>query len=163
MNLHEVLNKGYLITCPASLNMLASTRYLCPIIREDLLFIHLADTSLDPRSLLGSHISSRSQPGTFERKEGILAGAMREGNWFVFKKIDRGSNEVVALIKLLIENFGLDKWTGARASLEVVGREVVAADTFAIFATRPTLSSRNGTFTTPTFYGAHKLHEVVAA
>ncbi|KAH7876167.1 uncharacterized protein C8R40DRAFT_1169820 [Lentinula edodes] len=144
------------------LSHLAET--LFPHVQNQLLFIHLADTSPDPRSLLGSHVSSPSQPGTFERKEGTLARATREGKWVVFKKIDRGSNEVLALIKPFIARLGLDKWTGARASLEVAGGgEVVAADTFAIFATRPTLSSRNGTFTTPTFYGAHKLHEVVDA
>ncbi|KAJ3919281.1 midasin nuclear AAA ATPase [Lentinula edodes] len=144
------------------LSHLAET--LFPHVQNQLVFIHLADTSLDPRSLLGSHVSSRTQPGTFEWKEGILVRAMREGKWVVFKDIDRGSNEVLALIKPLIESLGLDKWIGGRASLEVVGRgEVVAADTFAIFATRSALPSRNGTFATPTFYGAHKLHEVVVA
>ncbi|KAJ3856471.1 midasin nuclear AAA ATPase [Lentinula lateritia] len=166
--LHLTTRLPVLVTSPPSsgktllLSHLAET--LFPHVRNQLVFIHLADTSLDPRSLLGSHVSSRTQPGTFEWKEGILVRAMREGKWVVFKDIDRGSNEVLALIKPLIESLGLDKWIGGRASLEVVGRgEVVAADTFAIFATRSALPSRDGTFATPTFFGAHKLHEVVVA
>ncbi|KAJ3986826.1 midasin nuclear AAA ATPase [Lentinula detonsa] len=164
--LHLTTRLPVLITSPPSsgktllLSHLAES--LFPHVQNQLVFIHLADTSLDPRSLLGSHVSSRTQPGSFEWKEGILVQAMREGKWVVFKDIDRGSNEVLALIKPLIETLGLDKWVGGRASLEVVGRgKVVAASTFAIFATRSALPSRNGTFPAPTFYGAHKLHEVV--
>ncbi|KAJ4482340.1 midasin nuclear AAA ATPase [Lentinula aciculospora] len=166
--LHLATRLPVLLTSPPSagktllLSHLAET--LFPHVQNQLIFIHLADTSLDPRSLLGSHVSSRTQPGTFEWKEGILVRAMREGKWVVFKDIDRASNEVLALIKPLIETLGLDKWIGGRASLEVVGRgKVVAADTFALFATRSVLPSRNGTFPTPTFYGAHKLHEIVVA
>ncbi|KAJ3786228.1 hypothetical protein GGU10DRAFT_427553, partial [Lentinula aff. detonsa] len=164
--LHLTTRLPVLITSPPSsgktLLLSHLAEILFPHVRNQLVFIHLADTSLDPRSLLGSHVSSRTQPGTFEWKEGILVQAMREGKWVVFKDIDRGSNEVLALIKPLIETLGLDKWVGGRASLEVVGRgKVVAAYTFAIFATRSALPSRNGTFPAPTFYGAHKLHEVV--
>lgn len=87
---------------------------------------------------------------------------MREGKWVIFKDVDRGSNEVLALIKPLIESLGLGNWIGGRASLDIAGRgKVVAADTFAIFATRSVLPSRNGAFPAATFYGAHKLHEVV--
>ncbi|KAJ3798746.1 P-loop containing nucleoside triphosphate hydrolase protein [Lentinula aff. detonsa] len=146
--LHLTTRLPVLITSPPSsgktLLLSHLAEILFPHVRNQLVFIHLADTSLDPRSLLGSHVS-------FEWKEGILVQAMREGKWVVFKDIDRGSNEVLALIKPLIETLGLDKWVGGRASLEVVGRgKVVAASTFAIFATRSALPSRN----------AHKLHEV---
>ena len=166
--LHLTTRLPILITSPPSsgktlfLSHLAEV--LFPNVENQLVFIHLADTSLDPRSLLGSHVSSQTRPGNFEWKEGILIRAMREGKWVVFKDIDRGSNEVLALIKPLIESHGLDKWIGGRASLEVAGRgKVVAADTFAIFATRSVPLSRSGTFPPTTFFGAHKLHEVVVS
>ncbi|KIK69742.1 hypothetical protein GYMLUDRAFT_52909 [Collybiopsis luxurians FD-317 M1] len=164
--LHLTSRLPTLLTSPPSsgktllLSHLAET--LFPDVKNQLVFIHLADTSLDPRSLLGSHVSSKTQPGTFEWKEGILVQAMREGKWVVFKDIDRGSNEVLALIKPLIESHGLGKWIGGRASLEVAGRgKVVAADSFAIFATRSVLPSKSGVFPNATFYGSHKLHEVI--
>ncbi|OCH90921.1 midasin [Obba rivulosa] len=133
-------------------------------VRNQIVTIHLADTSLDPRSLIGSYISSPTDPGTFEWKEGVLVRAMREGRWVVFEDIDRGSLEVLGVIKPLVESLCLDKWIGGRAVLEVPGRGTVQAeDGFAIFATRSISPSRNGIFPSPTFYGAHKFHEVVVA
>ncbi|KAF5380682.1 hypothetical protein D9757_007075 [Collybiopsis confluens] len=166
LTLHLTNRLPILLTSPPSsgktmlLTHLAET--LFPNVKSQLVFIHLADTSLDPRSLLGSHVSSKTRPGTFEWKEGILVQAMKEGRWVVFKDIDRGSNEVLALIKPLIESLGLGKWIGGRASLEVPGRgNVVAADSFAIFATRSILPSNSGTIPPSNFYGAHKLHELI--
>ncbi|KAJ7797645.1 P-loop containing nucleoside triphosphate hydrolase protein [Mycena olivaceomarginata] len=122
----------------------------------------LPDTSLDPRSLLGSYISSPTQPGTFEWKEGVLVRSMRQGRWVVFEDIDRGSNEVLGVLKPLVESLGPGKWIGQRASLEVPSRgRVVAADGFAIFATRSVAPSRTGTFPPPLFFGAHKFHEIL--
>ncbi|KAJ3725477.1 hypothetical protein C8R42DRAFT_444646 [Lentinula raphanica] len=166
--LHITTRLPVLITSPSSSGKTLFLSYLAerlfPHDRNHLVYIPLADTSLDPRSLLGSYVSSRTQPGTFEWKEGILVRAMREGKWVVFKDIDKGSNEVLALIKPLIESLGPDKWIGGRASLEVVGRgTVVAADSFAVFATRSTLLSRSDNHPIPIFYGAHKFHEVVIA
>ncbi|KAF7294417.1 Midasin [Mycena kentingensis (nom. inval.)] len=124
--------------------------------------IHLADTSLDPRSLLGSYVSSTTQPGTFEWKEGVLVRAMRQGKWVVLEDVDRGSNEVLGVLKPLVESLGAGRWIGQRASLQVPSRgRVVAADGFAIFATRSCLPSRNGAFPPPLFFGAHKFEEVV--
>ncbi|KAI0647852.1 midasin [Trametes meyenii] len=126
--------------------------------------IHLADTSLDPRSLLGSYISSPVRPGTFEWKEGVLVRAMREGKWVVFEDIDRATMEVLGIIKSLVESLGADKWIGGRARLEVPSRGAVEAeDTFAVFATRSIQPSRTGGFPAPTFYGAHKFYEVTVA
>ncbi|KAG9315862.1 hypothetical protein JVU11DRAFT_3511 [Chiua virens] len=74
-----------LITSPPSsgkslfLSHLASM--LHPEARDQIVTIHLADTSLDPRSLLGSYVSSPTQLGTFEWKDGALVRAMREGKW----------------------------------------------------------------------------------
>ncbi|KAJ7066735.1 hypothetical protein C8F01DRAFT_1208795 [Mycena amicta] len=87
---------------------------------------------------------------------------MRQGKWVVFEDIDRGSNEVLGVVKPLVESLGLGKWIGQRASLDVPSRgRVVAADGFAIFATRSVLPSRTGSFPPPLFFGAHKLHEII--
>ncbi|KAJ7195538.1 P-loop containing nucleoside triphosphate hydrolase protein [Mycena pura] len=135
---------------------------LHPGIKNQIIYLHLADTSLDPRSLLGSYVSSPTQPGTFEWKEGVLVRSMRQGKWVVFDDIDRGSNEVLGVLKPLVESLGPGKWIGQRASLEVpsCGR-VVAADGFAIFATRSVTPSRTGTLPPSFFFGAHKFHEII--
>ncbi|KAJ7432805.1 P-loop containing nucleoside triphosphate hydrolase protein [Mycena galericulata] len=135
---------------------------LHPGIKNQIIYIHLADTSLDPRSLLGSYISSPTQPGTFEWKEGVLVRSMRQGRWVVFEDIDRGSSEVLGVLKPLVESLGPGKWIGQRAFLDVPSRgRVVAADGFAIFATRSVVPSRTGTFPPPLFFGAHKFHEIL--
>ena len=164
--LHHSLRVPTLLTsAPSSgksllLSQLAHT--LHPDARNQIVTIHLADTSLDPRSLLGSYVSSPTNPGTFEWKEGVLVRAMREGKWVVFANIDNASSEMLGVIKPLVESLGLDKYVGGRALLDVPNRgSVVAEDGFAIYATRSLVPSRNGTFPAPTFFGAHKFHEVV--
>ncbi|KAL1950443.1 hypothetical protein VTO73DRAFT_5567 [Trametes versicolor] len=137
---------------------------LHPDARNHIVTIHLADTSLDPRSLLGSYVSSPTRPGTFEWKEGVLVRAMREGKWVVFEDIDRATMEVLGILKPLVESLGADKWIGGAARLEVPSRGTMEAkDTFAIFATRSMQPSRTGAFPSPTFYGAHKFYEVVVS
>ena len=122
--------------------------------------IQLADTSLDPRSLLGSHVSSAAQPGTFEWKEGVLVKAMKQGKWVVFKDIDRGSNDVLGVIKPLVESLGPGNWVGGRGKLTVPGHgAVIAHDSFAIFATR-SVSSKDGKHPKPVFFGSHKFAEI---
>jgi midasin len=134
---------------------------LYPGSKNQIITIHLADTSLDARSLLGSYISSPTQPGIFEWKDGVIVRAMREGKWLVFEDIDKGSSEVLGVIKPLIESLGLGKWVGGRATLEIPSRGQVEADEgFALFATRSLAPSRTGKFLTPVFFGAHKFHEV---
>ncbi|KAI8971187.1 midasin [Trametes punicea] len=137
-------------------------RLLFPKARNHIASIHLADTSLDPRSLLGSYVSSPTRSGTFEWKEGVLVRAMREGKWVVFEDIDRATMEVLGIIKPLVESLGADKWIGGRARLEVPSRGLVEAkDTFAVFATRSIQPSHKGAFPAATFYGAHKFYEVL--
>ncbi|KAH9851719.1 midasin [Lenzites betulinus] len=139
-----------------------AAQLLYPGCRNHIVSIHLADTSLDPRSLLGSYISSPTRPGTFEWKEGALVRAMREGKWVVFEDIDRATMEVLGIIKPLVESLGADKGIGGHARLEVPSRGTVEAKgTFAVFATRSTQASRKGVFPTPTFFGAHKFYEVI--
>ncbi|KAH6911428.1 P-loop containing nucleoside triphosphate hydrolase protein [Coprinopsis sp. MPI-PUGE-AT-0042] len=131
-----------------------------PDVKNQILTIHLADTSLDPRSLLGSYMSSTTQPGSFEWKEGVLVRAMREGKWVVLEDVDRAGSEVLGTLKPLVESLGTDKWIGGRASMHVPGRgEVEAAEGFMLFATRSLSPSPNGKFPSPNFYGAHKFHE----
>lgn len=135
---------------------------LHPEVHNQIVTIHFADTSLDPRSLLGSYVSSPTHPGTFEWKEGVLVRAMREGKWVVFEDIDRGSTELLGTIKPLVESLSSGKWIGGRARLNIPSRGTVeAAENFAIFATRSVVSSRSGVLPPATFFGAHKFHELV--
>lgn len=141
------------------LSHLAAT--LFPGSKNQIVYIHLADTSLEARSLLGSYVSSKSQPGNFEWKEGALIRAMREGKWLVLKDIDRGSNEVLGILKPLIESLSPGKWVGARGSIEVPGHgRITAAHDFAVFATRSVVPFANGLFPAPAFLGAHKFHNI---
>lgn len=68
--------------------------------------IHLSDTSLDPKALLGNYASSATRPGTFEWVDGVLVKAMREGQWVVLRDIDRASSEVLGVLLPLIESGG---------------------------------------------------------
>ncbi|KAH7927800.1 midasin [Leucogyrophana mollusca] len=141
------------------LSHLASVLY--PGERDRIVTIHLADTSLDPRSLLGSYVSSPTQLGTFEWKDGVLVRAMKEGKWLVFEDIDRGSSEVLGLIKPLAESLDLGNWIGVRGAIEVPNRgRVEAAESFALFATRSVVPLATGKIPTAAFFGAHKFHEV---
>ncbi|KAH7907327.1 midasin [Hygrophoropsis aurantiaca] len=142
------------------LSYLASTLY--PDDRDHIIPVNLADTSLDPRSLLGSYVSSPTQPGTFEWKDGVLVRAMREGKWLVLEDIDRGSSEVLGLIKPLAESLALGNWIGVRASIDVPNRgRVEAAESFALFATRSVAPLITGNIPTASFFGAHKFHEII--
>lgn len=139
---------------------LASTLY--PDIKNQLVTVNLADTSLDGRSLLGSYVQSARSPGTFEWKEGVLVRAMRTGRWVILQDVDKGSNEVLGTLKPLVESLGMGKWIGGRAKLTIPSRgEVVASESFAIFATRSLSLSGHDSFPLPTFFGAHKFYEVI--
>jgi len=136
---------------------------LHPRSENNIVTIHLADTSLDSRSLLGSHISSATKPGTFEWKEGVLVKAMKQGKWVVFKDIDRGSNDVLGVIKPLVESLGPGNWIGGQGSLFVPGHGVVTAHgSFFIFATR-SVSSKDRKHPKPIFFGSHKFAEVIVS
>lgn len=136
---------------------------LHPRSENNVVTIHLADISLDPRSLLGSHVSSATKPGTFEWKEGVLVKAMKQGKWVVFKDIDRGSNDVLGVIKPLVESLGPGNWIGGRGSLSVPGHGIVTAhNSFAILATR-SVPSKDGKYPKPGFFGSHKFAEVTVS
>jgi midasin len=135
---------------------------LQPGVSNPIVIIHLADTSLDARSLLGSYTSSPTQPGVFEWREGVLVRAMREGRWVVLSDVDRGSSDVLGTLKPLVDSLGPGGWIGAPAMLEVPGRgRVEAHPGFALFATRSTALGRGGDFAKPVFFGTHKFAEVI--
>ncbi|KAG6329770.1 hypothetical protein ID866_9320, partial [Astraeus odoratus] len=164
--IHISLRFPTLLSSPPSsgkslfLSHLASILY--PGVKDQIVIVHLADTSLDPRSLLGSYVSSPTQLGTFEWKDGVVVRAMKEGKWLVFEDIDKGSMEVLGLIKPLTESIGPGNWIGARAYIEVPNRgKVYASERFALFATRSVVPSGGGRIPDPTFYAAHKFHEVI--
>ncbi|KAH7885416.1 midasin [Phlebopus sp. FC_14] len=165
---HVSLRLPTLITSPASsgkslfLSHLASVLY--PGVKDHIVTVHLADSSLDPRSLLGSYVSSATQLGTFEWKDGVVVRAMKEGKWLVLEDIDRGSMEVLGLLKPLAESLGPGNWIGAKATIEVPNRgKVTASEHFALFATRSLAPSIDGKFPSPTFYGSRKFYEVVVS
>lgn len=124
--------------------------------------IHLSDTSLDPRTLLGSYVSSQKNRGSFEWKDGVLVRALREGKWIILKDIDKASNDVLSLINPLLETMGDVTPIGSQARLYVPGRgEVCAAETFSLFATRSVEYIDSKEAPKATFLGAHKWNEVV--
>lgn len=86
---------------------------------------------------------------------------MKQGKWVVFKDIDRAGNDVLGVIKPLVESLGPGNWIGGRGVLAVPGHGVVTAqDSFVIFATRSVLS-KNGKHQKPVFFSSHKFAEVI--
>ncbi|CCL98515.1 uncharacterized protein FIBRA_00514 [Fibroporia radiculosa] len=164
--IHHSLRVPTLITSAPSCGKSVLLSHLALVLHPEshctIVTIHLADTSLDARTLLGSYVSSPVHPGTFEWREGVLVRAMREGRWIVLEDVDRASMEVLGVLKPLVESLGPAKAVGGRAVLEVPNRgRVEADDKFAIYATRSLTPSRDGSFASPTFYGAHKFYDMV--
>jgi midasin len=163
---HYSLRLPTLLSSPPSSGKSLFLQYLSdsvyPGVTNQIVSIHLSDTSLDARSLLGSYVSSVTTPGSFEWKEGVLVRAMREGKWVVLEDIDRASNEVLGIIRPLVESQGPHHWIGVRATIEIASRgKVTAAEGFSLFATRSVVASRNGALPAPTFLGSSKFHEIV--
>jgi len=102
------------------------------------LSIPLGDQSgVDAKALLGSYVSSRTRPGTFEFVEGALTRAVRAGLWVVLEDIDKASSDVLSVIAPLAEALGPTKSIGARPTLDLGAHgRVVAARSFALLATR---------------------------
>ena len=128
---------------------------------SNIVTVHLGDTSLDPRSLLGSYVSSTTDPGTFEWKDGVVVRAMNEGKFLVLENIDKASSEVLGTLWPLVESLGMLKPIGSHARLNVLGRKtVVAKEGFALFATRTIGAADSGALPPPTFLGSHKWKQV---
>lgn len=162
-----------LLTSPPSSGKTHLLSFLAHLLSPSLspLTISLADTSLDPKSLLGNYVSSPTDPGQFVWVQGALAKAVAEGRWVILEDVDRAGGEVLSLVGGLAESMrrGTRK-IGDRGVLKVPGREDVAmAEGFRLFATRtvaPYASTGAGTdreleFPKTTFLNAQKFEEVV--
>lgn len=164
--LHSLRHPTLLTSSPSSGKSLLIhhlSTLLHPHSQNHVVTIHLADTSLDPRSLLGSHVSSSTKPGTFEWKEGVLVKAMKQGKWVVLKDIDRASNDVLGVVKPLVESMGPGNWIGGRGTLTIPGHGTITAhDSFTIFATR-SVASKNGKYPKPIFFGSHRFAEIIVS
>ncbi|KAG8823439.1 hypothetical protein FRC19_003943 [Serendipita sp. 401] len=134
---------------------------LHPTGSSSIITIHLADTSLDARSLFGSYISSSTKPGTFEWKDGAIVQAMRTGAFLVLDNIDKASSEVLGMLWPLVESLSMAKAIGTHASLQVFNRgTVIAKEGFALFATRSMAGNSQTLAHVPGFLGSHKWRKV---
>ncbi|KAG8904454.1 hypothetical protein FRB99_001714 [Tulasnella sp. 403] len=161
-----------LITAPSGSGKSLLVQHLAHLIfaagraQDQIVTIHLSDTSLDAKSLLGSYCSSPTVPGSFEWVEGALIRAMRAGKWVVFKDVDKASGEILGMIMPLVESLRWSKGIGERACLNVPGRgQVEAAEDFMLFATRAVSPYPSGahnvlSYPTSTFLGHQHWNEV---
>ncbi|KZT42641.1 hypothetical protein SISSUDRAFT_1125502 [Sistotremastrum suecicum HHB10207 ss-3] len=135
---------------------------LYPAAQGHVLSVYLGDTSFDPRSLIGCHVSSESNPGQFEWRDGVLVQSMIEGKWLVLEDIDRASAEVLGIILPLLESMSLpEREYGSPAIIDVPHRgQISSRPSFAVFATRSISPSSNGEFSPPSFLGSQKFREV---
>ena len=129
------------ISSPPSSGKTSLLQYLALLLYPEqgpsqIVTVNLADTSLDPRSLLGSYSSSKTTPGAFQWNDGVLVRAMLEGKWLLLKDIDRGSPEVLGLLSPLVDSLSGIKEIGSKAFIDVPMRGLItAAPSFALFAT----------------------------
>ena len=107
-----------------------------------LLTIHASDPSLDPKSLLGSYVSTPN--GTFAYVEGALVKALRSGFWVIIRDIEKASNDLLSIISKLAQSLGPTKSSGSRAILNIPGRNpVIAHENFRLFATKSSVHSHS--------------------
>ncbi|KAG8831558.1 hypothetical protein FRC17_002942, partial [Serendipita sp. 399] len=134
---------------------------LHPAGSPSIITVHLADTSLDARSLLGSYVSSSTKPGTFEWKDGAVVQALRNGTYLVLDNIDKASSEVLGMLWPLVESLSMAKPIGGHASIEVFNRgTVLAKEGFALFATRSIAGPSRALGYPPNFLGSHKWRRI---
>ncbi|KAK0546374.1 AAA ATPase midasin [Tilletia horrida] len=163
--------KTSLLTHLCSLFTLNSPGALSP--DRMILTIQLGDHSgVDAKQLLGSFVSSPTNPGAFEWREGALTRAVRIGMWVVLEDIDRATTDVAQVIGQLVEDLTDTRDIGRRPMLDLGTRgKIRAAKNFQLFATRsvaPVVSSRPTSSKTPsadkyptsTFLGARHWVEV---
>ncbi|GAC98481.1 hypothetical protein PHSY_006075 [Pseudozyma hubeiensis SY62] len=169
------LHYPILISGPSSSGKSSLIRHLSQLLKgvesstnaSHLLTIQLGDQSgIDAKQLLGSFVSSPTQPGKFEWTEGALTRALRQGKWIVLEDIDKAGSEVLSTIAQLVEQLGPTKVLGTRPTIDLGTRgKVVAGHGFALFATRATASSlRNASLSTgANFLGSSHWSEVFVA
>ena len=137
------------------------------------LTLSLADTSLDPKSLLGNYVSDPQHPGNFVYTPGALAKAVAEGRWVLLEDVDKARGEVLALVGELAEAVGSGaRKLGSKGRLNVPGKTPVEVHKdFRLVATRSAhaahaVAGTEGSrprFPPPTFLGHHKFTEVFLA
>lgn len=148
------LNYPVLLSGPPSSGKSSLIRHLSQVLKgpesastpSHLLTIQLGDQSgIDAKQLLGSFVSSPTEPGKFEWTEGALTRALRQGKWIVLEDIDKAGSEVLSIVAQIVEQLGPTKALGSRISIDLGSRgKVPAGDGFAFFATRCiAFSSRN--------------------
>ncbi|KAK0528599.1 AAA ATPase midasin [Tilletia horrida] len=139
-----------------------------------ILTIQLGDQSgIDAKQLLGSFISSPTNPGAFEWREGALTRAVRLGMWVVLEDIDRATTDVLQVIGQLVEGLTDTRDIGRRPMLDLGNRgKVRAGKNFQLFATRsvaPIISAKSraqaakDTYPSASFLGAGHWAEVCMA
>jgi midasin len=142
------------------LQYLSMMIYPATPVNSRILTISLADTSIDAKALLGSYVSSPTEPGTFTWVEGALTKAVRSGRWIVLEDIDRAGQEVLSLFARLADSLGISKVVGGRAMLDIPGRTgIEAGEGFALFATRKVVNTLDQTIPA-TFLGHNYFVEV---
>lgn len=160
------LRRPILLSSPPSagkthlISHLAAQMYPTAVVTSRIVTISLADTSIDAKALLGSYVSSPTQPGTFAWVDGAVVKALREGRWIVLEDIDKASMEMLSLFSRIADSMGAKKMIGGRARLDLPseGQTVEAGEGFALIATRSSTSQ-----TPPTFLHAHLYDEVILA
>lgn len=160
------LRRPILLSSPPSagkthlISYLASQLYPTSMASSRIVTISLADTSIDAKALLGSYVSSPTQPGTFAWVDGAVVKALREGRWIILEDIDKASMEMLSLFSRIADSMGRNKMIGGRARLDLPseGQVVEAGEGFALIATRSV-----GSQAPPMFLHAHLYDEVVLA
>lgn len=100
----------------------------------DLIKVHLGDQT-DSKLLLGSYMTT-AVPGEFRWQPGVLTQAVQSGRWILFEDVDRAPADVMTALLPLLE--------GRRLFVAERGEDIPAAESFQIFGTIRTGSSRSG-------------------
>ncbi|KAJ1018157.1 hypothetical protein NDA16_005023 [Ustilago loliicola] len=165
------MNYPILLSGPPSSGKSTLIRHLSRLLKggetqslaSHILTIQLGDQSgIDAKQLLGSFVSSPTEPGKFEWTEGALTRAVRQGKWVVLEDIDKAGSEVLSTVARLVEQLGPTKALGTRAVVDLGSRgKVTAGHGFALFATRSVArSSTRHAPSTATFLGSSHWSEV---
>ncbi|GAC77348.1 translation initiation factor 2C [Moesziomyces antarcticus T-34] len=169
------LNYPILLSGPPSSGKSTLIRHLSQLLKgaessaaaSHLLTIQLGDQSgIDAKQLLGSFVSSPTEPGKFEWTEGALTRAVRQGKWVVLEDIDKAGSEVLSTVARIVQQLGPTKAVGLRPIIDLGTRGKVTAGTgFALFATRSIASSSSSAkkaaaSSIATFLGASHWSEV---
>ncbi len=169
------LNYPILLSGPPSSGKSTLIRHLSQLLKgaessaaaSHLLTIQLGDQSgIDAKQLLGSFVSSPTEPGKFEWTEGALTRAVRQGKWVVLEDIDKAGSEVLSTVARIVQQLGPTKAVGLRPIIDLGTRGKVTAGTgFALFATRSVASSSSSAkkaaaSSIATFLGASHWSEV---